>query len=239
MRSATGVLLLLLLMPVLSVLCGCTEGIVGNPSYETVKREVNLDGRQVVVIPFKDAEQGYFESADGNDLTERVAHQMRIHMPKTRFASAMEVRQKLQGEPPKVLNETVSQRALKAIEQQAQYMAAADKLQSASPQEMGKVVRADVVLLGTLKEFSTQEPNTTGILRGTCRIELELYDMTRNQTTWSGSLTVNYPERGVGVPLGDTTPERIRDRLMTLSADTIAKKFYTHKRRLGPAPMDW
>ena len=211
MRSVTGVLLAALWVPVLSVLCGCNGGVVGNPSYETVKREVNLDGKQVVVIPFKDADHGYFESPDGNDLVEKVANQMRNHMPKTRFVSALPIRKRMEADEAEVL----------------------------TPDEMGAVVRADTVLLGTLEEFSTQEPNTTGILRGTCRIELELYDVTRKQTIWSQSLTVNYPERGVGVPANDTTPKRIRDGLITLSADTIAKKFYTHKKRLGPPPMDW
>ncbi len=218
----------------LSVVCGCADNdqnVVGNPRLIVIEREVDLDGKQVVVILFKDADHGYFESFDGSELSEGVAGQMRRHLPKTRFVSAMEVLQKLQGEPPKVLNETFSQRALKAIEQIGQYWAAADKLQSASPQELGEAVRADVVLLGTLKEFSTQEPKTTGMLRGTCRIELELYDVTRKQTIWSQSLTVTYPERGVGIPSIDTTPEKIREELMKLASDTIAKKFYTHKDR--------
>lgn len=210
MRSVTGVCsVLVLMLPV--VLCGCDGELVGNPRYETIQREVNIDGKQVVVIPFKDAQDTYFESSDGNELTEKVAYQMRVHMPKTRFVSSLPIRQKFDP----------------------------TEMEALPTEELGEAVRADVVLLGRLEEFSTQEPKTTGILRGTCRVELELFDVRGKQSTWRKSLTIQYPERGVGIPAGDTTPEAIRDGLMKLAADTIAKKFYTHTRRSGPTPMAW
>ena len=162
-----GVLPVLLL----SVVCGCADSIVaGNPRLISIKREVNTDGHTVVVIPFKDAGHGYFESADGSELTDRTVHQMRIHLPKTRFVSALPIRRKFDQ----------------------------TQLGDVSVEELGKTVRADMVLVGNLKEFSTQEPKTRLILRGTCEIDLMLFDVGTKSEVWKRSLTIHYPERGSG-----------------------------------------
>ena len=211
MRAVMTLLGVLLPASLLMVLCGCVDGVVGNPRYETVEREVNIDGKKVVVVPFRDVQDIYFESVDGNELTERVGHQMRIHLPKTKFVSALPIRKKY----------------------------GPVELEVVPVEQLGEVVRADLVLVGNLKEFSTQEPKTTGILRGTCRVELDLYDVAQKRSIWRRSLTLHYPERGVGVPSTDTTPEKIREGLTKLTADAIAKRFYTYKKRFGPAPLDW
>ena len=72
---------------------GCTgSGVFSNPQEATIEREVNLDGRTAVVIPFQEKGGAYFESADGTELAERVNQQMMANMPKTRFVSAMGAR---------------------------------------------------------------------------------------------------------------------------------------------------
>ena len=198
----------------LSVICGCADNgqnVAGNPRLVVVKREVNTDGHTVVIIPFKDDNYPYFESRDGSELSERVAGQMRRHLSRTRFVSALPISKKFDS----------------------------TQIENMEVDELGKAVRADRVLVGNLREFSTSEPGTIGILRGTCRIDLVLFDAPKKQSIWKQSFKIHYPERGVGIPSIDTTPEKIREELLKLVSDTIAKKFYTHKERRKPPPMEW
>ena len=210
MRQVKGLGLASLLLCVV-VVCGCADGEVGNPRYDTVQREVNVDGHSLVVIPFRNAGGPFFQSVDGYELTERVIYQMRTHLPKTRFISSLPIRK---DHSP-------------------------DAIEKMTPAQLGEAVDADLVLVGTLKEFSTREPLTTGIMRGTCEIDLKLYDVKTSQETWRRSLTIHYPTRGPGIPSTDTTTDKVREGLLTTSADGIAKKFYTYKQRVGPAPLDW
>ena len=214
MPTAKRVCLSLLLMLMLLMVCGCplnAVSSVGSPSQRTIEREVNTDGRSMVVIPFKDARHPYFESDDGSELTERVVNEMRRHMRKTRLVSSLPVRDKFDPAG----------------------------MEKVGVDELGKVARADLVLVGDLKEFSTSEPKTVGMLRGTCRIEIVLFDAQKKERIWTRSLTIHYPDYGPGVPATDTTPEKIRTGLMKLSGDVIAKKFYTHKRMFATSRMEW
>lgn len=213
MRFTTRVCRAFVGMLLLSVVCGCADSgdnVVGPPCLTVIEREVNTDGHTVVIIPFKDDNYPYFESRNGSDLSERVAGQMRRHLSKTRFVSALPIRKKFDSA----------------------------QIENMGVDELGKAVRADRVLVGNIREFTAQEPKTVGILRGTCRIDLVLFDAPKKQSIWRQSFKIHYPERGVGIPSTDTTPEKIREELLKLTSDTIAKKFYTYKERRKPPPMD-
>jgi hypothetical protein len=88
MKGARCVLGVVLVMIGVPVLCGCLGGLSTESHEMLVERQVNLDGRTVVVIPFRAPEGQYFESPDGGELADRVMSQMRLHMPATRWRSA-------------------------------------------------------------------------------------------------------------------------------------------------------
>jgi hypothetical protein len=207
-RCVLGVVLVTVGVP---VLCGCLGGLSTQSHEMVVERQVNLDGRTVGGIPFRAPEGQYFESPDGSELADRVLSQMRLHMPATRFASALGVREKLQG----------------------------DKLSSATPEDLGKAAGADVVMVGVLKEMRTQEPKTTGILRGTCNADVSVYDAKTGKEIAAWSVNIQYPQLGAGIPTTDTTPEKVRDAVLKRAADFVAKKFYTYKQKTMEPAIDW
>ena len=181
-----------------------------NPQEKTIEREVNLDGRTAVVIPFQEKGGAYFASMDGAELAERVARQMMANMPKTQFVGTLPARESVEK------STTESTLA-----------------------ELGKAAGADVVVTGTLTEFRTKEPKTQLVLRGTCSAQVMVYDVKAMKTIKSWTVTVRYPEMGEGIPETDTTESAVRDAVLKRTADLIAKKFYAWKKSLGPQPMEW
>ena len=200
-----------------AVLCawmfaGCTgSGVLSNPQEMTVKREINLDGRTVVVVPCREGDGQYFGSFAGRELSERLANEMRNHMPTTRLAGAVP----LESIPSGPMTE-------------AQMLS-----------DLAAAAKADVVVTGHITEMRTQEPKTRLILRGTCSVDVTVYDVktARNIKTWS--VTVHYPDRGEGIPETDTTPTEVQSRVLQQTADVIAKRFYTYKKSLGPQQVEW
>ncbi len=190
---------------------GCTDGMVANPKEMVVTREMSLDGKTVVVVPFRDKDGAYFGSETGTELAERLQNQMRGHLAQTRFVSALTVRQKLEGEA----------------------------LTGATVQDLGKAAGANVVIVGEIREFRTADEGAIGYLRGTCELEVKVCDANTGGVLKEWSPTLHYPERGAGIASTDTTEAKMRDSLLKHTADTLAKKFYTYKRSNQADPIDW
>ena len=188
---------------------GC-EGMNTRPGEVIIQREVDLDNKTVAVIPFREYDGKYFESELGTLMTEKIRNQMRANMPKTRFASALPVRQKMEESTEEM---TLSQ--------------------------MGEAANADVVIVGRIKEFRTKDPGAIGYFRGTCELELTVYNVAGNVPIKKWTPTVYYPERGAGVSMTDLTEQQVHDNMVKYTADFIAKKFYTYKRSSLADPMDW
>lgn len=192
----------------LPALIGCPISNLVSPDMRTVEREVNLDGKTVTVIPFKDQRQPYFESADGMDLAQAVSAQFRMHVPTTRVVSPQPIREKY--EPL--------------------------ELEKVGVDKLGEATGAQLILVGDIKQFTVQDPNSIGVLRGTCQVDLLLFDTATRKQLWTRSLTIHYPEVGM-VPEGDLSRATMRERLIAAASDEIARKFYTYKEPDRPPRM--
>jgi len=105
--------------------------------------------------------------------------------------------------------------------------------------EVGKRFKADVVLFIEIHEFRTHPRTMPNLLQGHILAQCALYDCTgelpaesRKRRLWNGSIDVKYPER-IPLNVAQSNERSVRATTLQIFGDALAKKFYTHRERIG------
>lgn len=99
---------------------------------------------------------------------------------------------------------------------------------------LGRMFGADYVLLVSLVEFSTHEPGSLNVFKGTVVGEPRLYQTSkpeREACVWNcPAIRVQYPKEGAMGQVG-TDDRGVRYAVESEFADRLVKKFYKHKEQ--------
>jgi hypothetical protein len=104
-----------------------------------------------------------------------------------------------------------------------------------SPAKIGKLFKADAVMMLELMELNTREPGSPNLYRGRARARVTMYDLTGDEERPKGMAlkpaeAVYPPDRPIGVLRADD--RAIRAALYQEFGRTVARKFYDHEVKL-------
>jgi len=185
----------------LIALAGCSP----YASKSKVKKEFDMDGKSVAVIPFQDPNNDYFRSMVGN----RIAKLTSVHLQ--RYAT--------DECSVKPYNETYE---------------GASKMDYDDPdwQEIGKKLEVDYLLIGRIKRFRTQGKGSINMLNGVMDGHFELLDINdKGKVVWQKNVTALYPEDqkwGLGMDTFEISKGEMLIELVAASAVKIGKHFYDY-----------
>jgi hypothetical protein len=166
---------------------------------------IDVEGKRLAVIPFKDRLNPYFESEPGTQMAETIAYNLQKNAEELRV---------------------VDFNLLNALSQK-------EDLSRCTLEEIGRKLRANLLLIGDIKTFSTRQRGEVGILRGKAVIDLRAIDLAaEGKVAWKGRVEVHYPAKGPaswGISTTEATEEDIRYGLIRRAAKKIAEKFYPHE----------
>ena len=173
------------------------------------KAEFKIDGRSIVVIPFKDKRRGYFESRDGLDLSAAVMGEL--------------------GSRPGVKAKVMDP-------QQVRLAFPNQRLEDVGWAKIGKQVGADLVMFGDIETFTLKRPGYIGVLQGNCRMKVYIYDVKDGTIPWSKTLQTWWPESGPPVAASDVEAGEFRQQLIAFTAFKLAQSFYNWEEKMRPPP---
>lgn len=197
-----------------AVAAGCGPVIVAGarlvtPDTTTIKAEYTIGATPVVVIPFRDAGRGYYESNDGLDLATAIAGELIGRKAATVVRSDQAVRTKFAGQA----------------------------LETVGWAEVAKAADAQLVITGDVQTLRLKDPGTIGMLRGYSLVNVRVFDVSKNCIVYAASgIETWVPDYGQGVAESDVNPERLRNALVATTAMHVVQKFYTWERKIGPEP---
>lgn len=185
---------------VVVVLPGCPWFI---PPYAWIEPEVDVSDKALLVVPFSDAENSYFASADGNLLAQMVIEEVRRGAPKTRLVDPEEVRRLFTGR----------------------------ELEAVGWKTVAQAVGADYVLVGRIDTLSLRDPGNPNLYLGTVALALKVVAAADGSIVWSATpaearyrwSATGHPD--VGTPVFDVTEEQVRRNTLLLAARRIGDVF--------------
>ncbi len=168
----------------------------------------------MVVMPMKDRLQYYFDSPRGAKLAQLVTERLQAKRHELGKGDAIEV------VPFEDLVYAVNTRHLDPKDIQ--------------PQDLGRMVKADLVLMGDLTQFETKIPGDVGLARGRAAVDLRVIEVAKPDRAFlKRTVKVAYPPEG-HVSTGVLAPseggeEEIELGLVALLVDRIAQLFHVHE----------
>lgn len=194
--------------------------VAGCQMTETIEPAIAIEGKRLVVLPFKDSAHGlaHFESPRGTDLARRVTDIL------------VEKRRELEEEAIDVVPFERMVEAVTRIHEEPQRIPFA---------AVGRAVNANLVLAGDIESFEPRLKGDVGILRGRARAAVRLVEVA-NERAWElATIAVTFPpaesivDTGVMAPTEGAEEDIVRGLERELG-DRIAKLFYVHERERQP-----
>ena len=186
------------------LLSGCSWLI---PPYVWIEPPVDVSGKALLVVPFADAEHGYFDSPEGNLLARMVVEEVRRGEPKARLVDPQEVRRLFPGKD----------------------------LEAVGWKAVGQAVGADYVLAGRIETFTLRDPGNPNLYLGTIALSLKVVDTTDGSVVWSATpaearyrwSATGHPD--IGTPVFDVTEAEVRQKTLLLAAQHMGDIFCRRK----------
>ncbi len=187
----------------LSLVCLAAVGC----QQDLIEPEFDVNGKTMVVIPFKSWKDGYFDSKQGIDL-----------------AKAITLRVKLNADSEEL--KMVSMEELEKLDEQ-------QDIRSMSWEELATELGADYVCIGEISDFETSLATDIGLMRGKMRCEVQVLDATRNnRLVFNEEDEFRYPDvqtnEFIGYSTLNKTEADIERGLLASAARALALHFYSH-----------
>jgi hypothetical protein len=186
--------------------CGTTE---------TIEPEVEPADHRMVIMPMKDRLEYHFDSRRGATVAQTVTDHLARKHKELGGGDAMEVVpfEDLVAEVGKVRKDPKDLR----------------------PADIGRMVKADLVLVGDLERFETRIPGDVAIARGRATVNLKLIEVAKpDRAMFTKKLIVTYPEEGrtnPGIMLSaDAGEDAVEAGLLEAVARKVAELFYVHEK---------
>ena len=176
----------------------------------TVDARVPLKGRRLLVIPFRQGSAAEFDSPLGRDLAQALNAALAPNLP--RKAALLDFRD-------------------------AERLLPVPRGALVDWPRLGRTLRADLVLLGEIREHRLRDPKTTGLQRGTLVVDYRVLDAAAGavRLTVPGR-TFHFPPDNSGSEEGFNfgmdafaDPAKVSRGLMDAAAEGIAEDFYDHE----------
>lgn len=195
------------------LLAGCSD-------LETIEAEVEPDAHRMVVMPMKDRLQYHFDSQRGIGLARLVTERI-LSERKKQGDDAMDVI------------------AFEELEEQVAKLHTDPK--DMKPEDVGRMVKADYVLVGNIENFEPKIPGDVGFMRGRATVSFKVVDVAKpTRPVFSKKVDVKFPEEsrtssGV-LQTADADVAQIEAGLMELLAKKIGEVFYPHEEKKDRNP---
>ncbi len=172
---------------------------------------IPVEGRRMVVIPFRDAIHYHYESPRGTKLARFIV---------ARLSAAHE------ADPDEAIAVVPLEELVAAVGN--------DDPKDFSFSEVGRRTRADVVLLGRIVGFETRRRGDVGFLRGIARAEIAVVETARPEPPlFTTTIDAIYPPEDYvhwgGLPIDEATEQDIEAGLIGALGEKIARLFYAHE----------
>ena len=181
------------------------------PDTKTYYKEYDLSNKTIVVIPFKDQQNNYFDSQTGIDLANAVVGEFLQWRKETKMKDVKDAGQVRLLFPNR-------------------------DLASVGWANVGRQVGAQLVLVGDIQRFTLRDPGTIGLVRGTCRLNFTIIDVDKGGPAFAKQLAVYCPDRGAGIAESSVDMEEFRQQLLAQAAHSVVKTFYTYEEKIQAPP---
>ena len=101
---------------------------------------------------------------------------------------------------------------------------------------IGQSLGADYVLFVSVMQYTTREPGSVGLYRGTIAVEATVYQTSlpeRAAAVWQGEISATHPE-DASPGLSPLDSARIQEHTERILVENLVKKFYRHKEKVTP-----
>ena len=179
-----------------------------------VQLEYDPAGRSMLILPFKDPANEYFESQEGSAIADSTGFYIRV-----------------QNITP-VLFERSFAPNVRTMYKDADDPAAARK-------EIAEALGCELVLMGQIDgPISLRDPRNPNLVKGEMVISAQLYDMKKKgEIVWRMKhQRIVFPEGWEyddGVPIIDLPPRQLKNRLLQKAGEVIGKNFHDHLEPIG------
>lgn len=172
---------------------------------------IDVDNRRMVVVPFRDPLQYYFESPRGIRLARLVADQVdRAHQE--------------DGDGVEAVAHEDLVAALRDDDPRTDL-----KFPYA---DVGRKTKADLVLTGNITRFEVPLKGDVGFLRGAGSVEIAVYETAKpEKALYKTTVSAIFPPEKWETGIGDAevTEAEIESGLLAVLAKRIAEHFYPHE----------
>jgi len=181
-----------------------------------VEAQLDPEGHRMVVMPMKDRLNYHFDSMRGVGLARSVTERL-LEQRKEDGDLVMDVVpfEDLEAEVGKVHKDP----------------------KDFTPADIGRMMKADLVLIGNIEQFESRIPGDVGISRGRAKVTIKVVETAKPERSMlTRTIDLKYPDEKLtssGVLMtADASPEAIEAGLMKSLADKIAKLFYEYEEKV-------
>ncbi|RME81494.1 MAG: hypothetical protein D6785_08935, partial [Planctomycetota bacterium] len=180
-------------------------------SDEMVDPKINLEDKQVMIIPFQDDAFPYYESERGTELAKAIVQDVELNKDYTSLAKIF------------VGNSKELKDYIHYYRKHLEW------------KKVGELGKADYVVYGKINEFNTQGNKNVGFYQGRGEAIFWVYDAKKGRHVLEKTVKTRYPssmESSVFPPSMNEAEIalKIENGLLKALAHSIGKEFYTHKK---------
>ena len=194
--------------------------IAGCSDMETIEAEVEPEDHRMVVMPMKDRLQYHFDSQRGIGLARLIT-------------------ERILAERKKLGEDAMDVVAFEELEEQVAKMHTDPK--DLKPEDVGRMVKADYVLVGNIESFEPRIPGDVGFMRGRATCSFKVIDVAKpSRPVFAKKLDIKFPEEtrtSTGVlQTADADVAKIEAGLLEVLAKKIGEVFYPHDEKKDRNP---
>ena len=179
---------------------------------DTIETAIPIEEHRMVVIPMRGPDGYYFDSRDGAGLAQAVTERLAAKRGELGKGDAMDV--------------VAFEDLIAALQKRPQLP------KDIPPQDLGRAVGADLVLLGDITQLQSHIPGDVGFARGRASVDIRVMEVAKpDRSLLKRTIKVTYPPENrissTGIGSGE---DDVRVGLMAALTDEISKLFYVHEK---------